>query len=105
MQAGPQADATFIAAVTHIEQALDSVVDHGSDDELFIASYLQGHFAVISRPMEVDPQASVAQLDAAVTASLDDAFANRELEPEDANQVRQLWQDLVANSTADTATA
>lgn len=47
------ASTAFIDYIGQIESALDSVVDHGSDEELFIASYLQGHFAVIARQQEM----------------------------------------------------
>ncbi|WP_137166518.1 YfcL family protein [Salinimonas lutimaris] len=95
MQTAPLADNSFMQQSQHIEQALDAVVDHGNDDELFIASYLQGHFAVISKPLEMDEQASLAKLNDAVTASLADAFANNELEADDQQKVHALWQRLV----------
>ncbi len=57
---------SVVNAIADIEASLDDVVNHGSDDELFIASYLQGH------------------------------FANNELESEDAKQVKALWARLVA---------
>ena len=98
MQTSPLADNSFIQQSQQIEQALDSVVDHGSDDELFIASYLQGHFAVISKPLEMDEQASLSKLDEAVTKSLTDAFANNELEADDQQKVFFLWQRLVSQT-------
>ena len=96
MQNPTTADPSFLDAVTQIEQNLDSVVDHGNDDELFIASYLQGHFAVISKPLEVEPEASLEILDKAITTSLQEAFANQELEADDQQKVWTLWQQQVA---------
>ena len=95
MQPSPLADQSFIDAVMHIENQLDNVVDHGSDDELFIASYLQGHFAVISRPLEMEQNATIDLLDATVKESLQQAFENNELEADDQKKVTALWQQLV----------
>ena len=41
MQQQVKASDEFVTAVEKIDSALDGVVDHGSDDDLFIASYLQ----------------------------------------------------------------
>ncbi|QJR82222.1 YfcL family protein [Alteromonas pelagimontana] len=95
MQPEPAADSEFIDAVTHIESRLDGVVDHGNDDELFLASYLQGHFAVIARKQEMDAQATVATLHTEMQQSLDAAFARGELEIVDQQRVVALWQKLV----------
>lgn len=90
----------FIDAVGIIEDALDGVVDHGSDDELFIASYLQGHFAVIARQQEMTPDATLDTLDEAITGSLQAAFDNKELETDDQQRVFVLWQRLLATARA-----
>lgn len=85
-------------AITTIENALDDVVNHGSDDELFIASYLQGHFAVEARQLEMDEGASLAMLDEKIQDSLHRAFINKELESDDAEQVKVLWDRLFAKA-------
>ena len=85
-----------VKAIAEIEASLDDVVNHGSDDELFIASYLQGHFAVESRQLEMREDASIAMLNDKMVESLNEAFANNELESEDAKQVKALWDRLVA---------
>ena len=77
-----------------LETALDKVVDEGNDDELFIASYLQGHLALIAKPMEVEQGATLAQLDKRLQKSLKDAFENNELEANDQEKVSVLWQSL-----------
>lgn len=51
-----------VKAIAEIEASLDDVVNHGSDDELFIASYLQGHFAVEARQLEMREDASLELL-------------------------------------------
>ena len=86
---------SFEGQVLAIEADLDSVVDTGSDDDLFIASYLQGHVAVVAKPMEVNPDATLTKLDDAVKASLASAFANKELESDDQEKVYALWQSLL----------
>ncbi|MBU2979752.1 YfcL family protein [Alteromonas sp. C1M14] len=91
------ASTAFIDNLGKIEAQLDGVVDHGSDDDLFIASYLQGHFAVIARQQEMSKDASIRTLDEAVTASLNAAFDNYELEPDDQKKVFGLWQQLLAS--------
>jgi len=63
---------------------------------LFIASYLQGHFAVEARQLEMQEDATVAMLNDKMLESLNSAFANNELESEDAKQVKALWARLVA---------
>ncbi|AFV86063.1 YfcL family protein [Alteromonas mediterranea] len=85
-----------VKAIAEIEASLDDVVNHGSDDELFIASYLQGHFAVEARQLEMREDASLELLNEKMLSSLDSAFKNNELESEDAKQVKALWARLVA---------
>ena len=83
-----------VNAIAKIEASLDDVVNHGSDDELFIASYLQGHFAVEARQLEMHADASLTLLDEKMMDSLNSAFNNKELEGDDAAQVKQLWSRL-----------
>ena len=85
-----------VKAIAEMEASLDDVVNHGSDDELFIASYLQGHFAVEARQLEMREDASLELLNEKMLSSLDSAFKNNELESEDAKQVKALWARLVA---------
>lgn len=92
----PQAPQQVVKQFATIEAALDDVVNYGSDDELFFASYLQGHFAVEAKQLELNAAASLELLDSNMKKSLDDAFANNELEPSDAEQVCALWRRLLA---------
>lgn len=87
---------SVVKAIADIEASLDDVVNHGSDDELFIASYLQGHFAVESRQLEMREDATISMLNENMLQSLNNAFANNELESDDAEQVKALWARLVA---------
>lgn len=79
------------------EKYLDQVVEHGSDQELFIASYLQGHFAVAAGQSQVKNMTQITQLNDLMEVSLDAAFDNNELDPTDQNQVLKLWQVLLVN--------
>jgi len=84
--------------IARIEAALDDVVNHGSDDELFIASYLQGHFAVEARQVEMQHDATLITLNEKMNDSLCRAFENKELDNDDAARVTQLWDRLLASS-------
>lgn len=79
------------------EKYLDQVVENGSDQELFIASYLQGHFAVAAGQSQVRNMSQVTQLNDLMETSLDAAFDNNELDKSDQNQVLKLWQILIAD--------
>jgi hypothetical protein len=79
------------------EHYLDQVVEHGNDQELFIASYLQGHFAVAAGQSQVRHMTQITQLTELMDTSLDAAFDNNELAADDQQQVLSLWQILLAN--------
>ncbi|OFC70986.1 YfcL family protein [Alteromonas confluentis] len=98
MQYPAAASTAFIEQIGQIEEALDGVVDHGDDDELFIASYLQGHFAVIARQQEMESDATLSSLDDAMQGSLQAAFDNKELDDGDQQKVLALWQRLLHQS-------
>ncbi len=98
MQYPAAASTAFIEQIGQIEEALDGVVDHGDDDELFIASYLQGHFAVIARQQEMESDATLSSLDDAMQGSLQAAFDNKELDDGDQEKVLALWQRLLHQS-------
>ncbi len=87
----------FVDIVNQLEQSLDNVVNVGSDDDLFIASYLQGHVSVVAKPMEIQANANVSLLDEKVKENLSEAFENKELEPEDQAKVIQMWNELVGS--------
>ena len=98
MQYPAAASTAFIEQIGQIEEALDGVVDHGDDDELFIASYLQGHFAVIARQQEMESDATLSSLDDAMQGSLQAAFDNKEVDDGDQEKVLALWQRLLHQS-------
>ena len=84
----------FWDKVDTIEAQLDMIVDSGTDDELFIASYFHGHFslAVSQVPDNVDDK--IVFLRQTLTANLHDAFVNRELENADQQKIWTLLERL-----------
>ena len=87
----------LINFIQYTEGYLDQVVEHGTDQELFIASYLQGHFAVAAGQSQVRQMTQVKQLEELMDVSLTAAFDNNELIDEDQTQVLKLWQLLLDN--------
>lgn len=83
--------------IQQTEAYLDNVVEHGDDQALFIASYLQGHFAVAAGQSQVRHMTQVSQLAELMDDSLAAAFDNNELLDEDQQQVLKLWQVLLAS--------
>lgn len=79
------------------ERYLDQVVEHGDDQALFIASYLQGHFAVEAGQSQVQGMTQVEQLSQLMDISLNNAFNNNELMDGDKEQVLNLWEALKNN--------
>lgn len=84
----------FEEKVNVIEHKLDSVVDTGSDDELFYASYLQGHFSVVASLLLQTNEPSMLDLNAKMQTSLNNAFENNELEKPDQHHVLNLWENM-----------
>lgn len=90
----PKAPQSVTQHISKIEQALDDVVNYGDDDMLFISSYLQGHFAVVARNVEMQESASLVTLDSEIRASLHAAFENNELDTDDQDKVLSMWERL-----------
>ena len=85
--------------VSEVMAYFDAVVEHGTDQQLFIASYLQGHFSlVISQVVSLpdsspdnNPDSNMAQIDKLMRASLKQAFSGGELSLQDQQQTLSLW--------------
>jgi hypothetical protein len=77
--------------IQRTERYLDQVVEHGNDQQLFIASYLQGHFAVVAGHCQVKQMILIEPLVELMHTSLSKAFENKELSLEDQEQVLRLW--------------
>ncbi|MFT2092429.1 YfcL family protein [Paraglaciecola sp. 2405UD69-4] len=78
-----------------VEQYLDNVVQHGTDEQLFIASYLQGHFAVVAGQSSLEQFTEISQFNELMEQSLHKAFTAKELEEDDQKQVWDLWQSFL----------
>lgn len=90
-------DTSLEAFILRTEAYLDNVVEHGDDQALFIASYLQGHFAVAAGQSQVRKMTQVDELAKLMDDSLTSAFDNNELIDNDQQQVQELWQWLLEN--------
>lgn len=86
---------SFLYTVECIEQQLHAQVDEGSDQELFISSYLLGHFSLQVANAELENDWDLGNLDTRMQTSLQQAFNNKELEAADQHQVVELWQHLL----------
>ncbi|MCH8536841.1 MAG: YfcL family protein [Alkalimonas sp.] len=81
--------------VDEVSGYLDQMIPTATDDELFAAGYLRGHFDLAVGTLEVAaaPFAKPEVL-AQVNDSLSQAIANGELSEPDQLLVQQLWQQL-----------
>ena len=70
------------------------IVDSGTDDELFIASYFHGHFSLAVSQVPDDVDDKMVFLRQTLTANLSDAFVNRELEDIDQQKIWTLLERL-----------
>jgi hypothetical protein len=91
----------FFENVDKMQGHLDSFIVDGTDQELFIASYLHGHFDVAVaqtekkiETQEITPDAALQNLHDSLHLALDNAFASNELSDSDASQVRELLTNM-----------
>lgn len=82
--------------IEHIEEQLLNAVNLISDDELFFASYLHGHFDLVIVQTLAQPEPSISVMNAIMQQSLNKAFAEGELTPVEQKSVYALWQSLIA---------
>jgi hypothetical protein len=88
----------FLEKTDKMQAHLDSFIVDGSDHELFIASYLHGHFdiavAAVEKLIEDGNQNPLLSLKETLEWQLEKAFQNNELNQQDAEQVTQLFAEL-----------
>ncbi|GAA6185199.1 MULTISPECIES: YfcL family protein [Alteromonadaceae] len=84
--------------IQQAESQLDGVVETGTDDELFIAGYLHGHFSLVVSQALSSEQANIETLDTLLSENLNSAFEQKELEPEDQQKVLMLWQSILKSA-------
>jgi hypothetical protein len=91
-------DSIFIEKADKMQAHLDSFIVDGSDHELFIASYLHGHFDVavanVEKLIEQGRDNPISTLQATLDTQLQKAFENNELSSDDAQQVTALFNSL-----------
>lgn len=81
----------FEQLVDSIQEKFDGVVESGTDQELFVAGYLSGHFSLVVSQCQLQGQESVEALNINMLASLENAFSEGELEEPDQQQVKAFW--------------
>jgi hypothetical protein len=91
-------DSIFIDKADKMQAHLDSFIVDGSDHELFIASYLHGHFDVavanVEKLIEQGEHNPILTLQVSLDKQLQNAFENNELSTSDAEQVNTLFNSL-----------
>jgi hypothetical protein len=90
------------------EAKLDAFIDSGTDHELFVASYIHGHYSVIAAQLlgaisvpdnhEVTLVQWQQQCQYMLNLSIDNAIENNELISKDANDVIAMRDDLFENT-------
>lgn len=86
----------FALFIDKVQVLFDSMVEEGSDQELFISGYLNGHFCLIASDCFRSQEFSIAALDRQMRASLQSAFNNEELQASDQAEVLAFWQRCLA---------
>lgn len=85
----------FIALIDRLQVQFDGVVETGSDEELFISGYLNGHFSLVASQCINEQLFSTEKLNEKMQASLSTAFDSGELEPVDQQRVYAFWANLL----------
>ena len=88
--------AEFIDKIDQLQALFDDLVDAGTDQELFISGYLNGHFSLAASQCLNANTLSLEDLNHQLLTSLDTAFSQHELEPDDQTQVRTYWAQCLA---------
>lgn len=73
------------------EAFLDAFIDHGSEQELFISSYIHGHFSVEAAKVcslaNMQVSQRIAMFETNLRLAIDNAIGNQELASSDASDV------------------
>ncbi|TDF39829.1 hypothetical protein EYS14_10055 [Alteromonadaceae bacterium M269] len=84
----------FEQAVEQCQLKFDSYVESGTDEELFLSSYLCGHFDLVVGQAFINNQYSLEQLNTALLDSLKSAFEDDNMSAGEREQLLDLWQGL-----------
>lgn len=82
----------FSVYVDKVQALFNSMVEEGSDQELFISGYLNGHFSLVSSVCFNRQELSIEALDKRMRESLQQAFDNDELQGSDQTEALEFWQ-------------
>ena len=85
---------TINDVIHHAEGYFTQVVEQGSDQQLFIAGYLHGHFSLVLAQVNRQNLEAVQQFKALLLANLEQAFAQQELESADQAETLLLVEQL-----------
>jgi hypothetical protein len=84
----------FEKAVEQCQERFDSVVEYGTDEDLFISSYLAGHFDLIVGQAFIHQDYVFDNLNHQLINSLNTAFISDNLTADEQEKTMQLWQIL-----------
>ncbi|MGQ8364019.1 YfcL family protein [Glaciecola sp. 1036] len=96
--------AEFEDYLSNKETFLDSFIEHGSDQELFAASYLHGHLSLIAARVfgeytnnttEAEFNQATSKFLSELQLSIQQAIDEKELTAEDAADVQKMYQRLL----------
>jgi hypothetical protein len=87
----------FEKAVDRCQELFDTFVDQGTDEELFISSYLSGHFDLIVGQAFIKKNYAFFDLDRSIINSLEAGFETDNLTADEQEKALQLWHRLSSN--------
>ena len=88
----------FEEAIELCQQRFDSVVDNGTDEELFLSSYLCGHFDLIVGQAFLQQNYSLEDVNIKVLESVNAASGDDNLSEDELDQIIELWSQLYRNA-------
>lgn len=83
--------AVFNQRIQQTEDYLDSMVERGSDQDIFVSGYLHGHFSLSVAALELAGNTSLEALRDQVSHSLQKAYSAGELAEQDSRDVDAMW--------------
>lgn len=86
----------FDAFVDQVEKRLDSYIDGGEPQDLFVSGYLHGHFSLSVSEQLLAGETEVEALKSRMDRNLNSAFNAKELELSDQKQVLAMWNTIAA---------
>lgn len=92
---------TLDAYLEHKEAFLDAFIDSNSDHDLFVSSYIHGHFSVeaakVCSQAQLTLNEAIIYFELLLNSSIASAIANKELNNTDAKDVQAMLANLWAH--------